>query len=74
MIIAHGGRPAHLRAVRRSGSDKRAARDSLYDDPHYLGFRVVHGHGFQRTPAAQEVLKPAVSSSVFGHFWGCGQK
>jgi len=28
----------------------------------------------QRTPAAQEVLKPAVSGSVFGHFWGCGQK
>ena len=23
---------------------------------------------------AQEVLKPAVSSSPFGHFWGCGQK
>jgi len=46
----------------------------LYDDPHYLGFRVVHGHGFQRTPAAQEILKPAVSGSVFGHFWGCGQK
>jgi len=46
----------------------------LYDDPHYLGFRVVHGHGFQRIPAAQEVLKPAVSGSVFGHFWGCGQK
>ena len=52
----------------------RTARDSLYDDPHYLGFRVVHGHGFQRIPAAQEVLKPAVSGSVFGHFWGCGQK
>ena len=27
-----------------------------------------------RTPTAQEVLKPAVSSGVFGHFWGCGQK
>ena len=36
--------------------------------------RVVRGGGFQRTPAAQEVLKPVVSSSVFGHFWGCGQK
>ena len=23
---------------------------------------------------AQEVLKPAVSSSPFGHFWGWGQK
>ena len=65
---------AHYRAERGSGSDKRSVSDSLYDDPHYLGFRVVHGHGFQRTPAAQEVLKPAVSGSVFGHFWGCGQK
>ena len=64
----------YLRVVRRSGSDKRTARDSLYDDVRQFKSRVVRGGGFQRTPAAQEVLKPAVSSSVFGHFWGCGQK
>ena len=64
----------YLRVVRRSGSDKRTARDSLYDDVRQFRSRVVRGGGFQRTPAAQEVLKPAVSSSVFGHFWGCGQK
>ena len=63
----------YLRVVRRSGSDKRTARDSLYDDVRQFKSRVVRGGGFQRTPAAQEVLKPAVSSSVFGHFWGCGQ-
>ena len=39
-----------------------------------LVFAWYRAAGFQRTPAAQEVLKPAVSSSVFGHFWGCGQK
>ena len=60
--------------VRRSGSDKRTAHDSLYDDVRQFKSRVVRGGGFQRTPAAQEVLKPAVSSGVFGHFWGCGQK
>ena len=64
----------YLRVVRRSGSDKRTARDSLYDDVRQFKSHVVRGGGFQRTPAAQEVLKPAVSSSVFGHFWGCGQK
>ena len=64
----------YLRVVRRSGSDKRTARDSLYDDVRQFKSRVVRGGGFQRTPAAQEVLKPAVSSSVFGHFWGSGQK
>ena len=64
----------YLRVVRRSGSDKRTARDSLYDDVRQFKSRVVRGGGFQRTPAAQEVLKPAVSSSGFGHFWGCGQK
>ena len=64
----------YLRVVRRRGSDKRTARDSLYDDVRQFKSRVVRGGGFQRTPAAQEVLKPAVSSSVFGHFWGCGQK
>ena len=64
----------YLRVVRRSGSDKRTARDSLYDDVRQFKSRVVRGGGFQRTPAAQEVLKPAVSSGVFGHFWGCGQK
>ena len=64
----------YLRVVRRSGSDKRTARDSLYDDVRQFKSRVVRGGGFQRTPAAQEVLKSAVSSSVFGHFWGCGQK
>ena len=64
----------YLRVVRRSGSDKRTARDSLYDDVRQFKSRVVRGGGFQRTPAAQEVLKPAVSSSVFGHFWGCGKK
>ena len=64
----------YLRVVRRSGSDKRTARDSLYGDVRQFKSRVVRGGGFQRTPAAQEVLKSAVSSSVFGHFWGCGQK
>ena len=64
----------YLRVVRRSGSDKRTAHDSLYDDVRQFRSRVVRGGGFQRTPAAQEVLKPAVSSGVFGHFWGCGQK
>ena len=39
-----------------------------------LGLRVVRGHVFPARSGAQEVLKPAVSSSVFGHFWGCGQK
>ena len=39
-----------------------------------LVFAWYRAAGFQRIPAAQEVLKPAVSSSVFGHFWGCGQK
>ena len=60
--------------VRGSGSDKRIASDSLYDDLQRFGLRVVYGGGFRRTTGAQEVLKPAVSSSVFGHFWGCGQK
>ena len=64
----------YLRVVRRSGSDKRTARDSLYDDVRQFKSRVVRGGGFQRTPAAQEILKPVVSGSVFGHFWGCGQK
>ena len=63
-----------FRAERGSGSDKRTARDSLYDDVRQFKSRVVRGGGFQRTPAAQEVLKPAVSGSAFGHFWGCGQK
>ena len=62
------------RMVRRSGSDKRIVSDSLYDDVRQFKSRVVRGGGFQRTPAAQEVLKPAVSSRPFGHFWGCGQK
>jgi len=39
-----------------------------------LGLRVVRGHVFPMRSGAQEVLKPAFSSSVFGHFWGCGQK
>ena len=39
-----------------------------------LGLRVVRGHVFPTRSGAQEVLKPAVSSSGFGHFWGCGQK
>ena len=64
----------YLRVVRRSGSDKRTASDSLYGDVRQFKSRVVRGGGFQRTPAAQEVLKSAVSSSAFGHFWGCGQK
>ena len=58
----------YLRVVRRSGSDKRTARDSLYDDVRQFKSRVVRGGGFQRTPAAQEVLKPAVSSSVLVTF------
>ena len=58
----------YLRVVRRSSSDKRTARDSLYDDVRQFKSRVVRGGGFQRTPAAQEVLKPAVSSSVLVTF------
>ena len=65
----YNDKPAHLRAERGSGSDKRAANDSLYGVLHRFGSRVVHGHVFQHTPAAQEVLKPAVLSSIFGHFW-----
>jgi len=53
---------------------KGSASDSLYDEMRRSKSRVIHNCGFQRTPTAQEVLKPAVSSSVFGHFWGCGQK
>ena len=65
---------AHYRAERGSGSDKRSVSDSLYDDVQHLGFRGVRGCVFLAWSGAQEVLKPAVSSSVFGHFWGCGQK
>ena len=64
----------YLRVVRRSGSDKRTARDSLYDDVRQFKSRVVRGGGFQRTPAAQEVLKPAVSSSVFWSLLGLRPK
>ena len=62
LIIAHGGRPAHLRTVRRSGSDKRTARDSLYDDQRRFGFRVVRGGRF-----------PAYSSRA-GSLETCGFK
>ncbi len=71
--VSHRRGTVYLRVVRRSGSDKRTASDSLYGDVRQFKSRVVRGGGFQRTPAAQEVLKPAVSSSVFGHFWGCGK-
>ena len=72
--LSYRRRTAHLCMVRESGSDKRTASDSLYDEMRRSKSRVIHSCGFQRTPTAQEVLKPAVSSSVFGHFWGCGQK
>ena len=68
------GRAWHYHAERGSGSDKRTARDSLYDDQHYLGFRGGTRRRVAARSGAQEVLKPAVSSRPFGHFWGCGQK
>ena len=72
--LSYRRRTAHLCMVRESGSDKRTASDSLYDEMRRSKSRVIHSCVFQRTPTAQEVLKPAVLSSVFGHFWGCGQK
>ena len=73
-VPLHDNRPAHLRAVRGSGSDKRSTRDSLYDDQHIFWSSRGTRRRFMTRPAAQEVLKPAVSSRPFGHFWGCGQK
>ena len=73
-VPLHDNRPARLRAVRGSGSDKRSTRDSLYDDRHIFWSSRGTRRRFMTRPAAQEVLKPAVSSGVFGHFWGCGQK
>ena len=64
----------HYRVEHGSGSDMRTASDSLYDDQHIFWFSRGTGRRFMTRSAAQEVLKPAVSSSVFGHFWGCGQK
>ena len=62
------------RAERGSGSGERRISDSLYGDVRRFRFRGGRGDGFRHGPGAQEVLKPAVSSSSFGHFWGCGQK
>ena len=73
-VPLHDNRPARLRAVRGSGSDKRSTRDSLYGDQHIFWFSRGTRRRFMTQSAAQEVLKPAVSSSIFGHFWGCGQK
>ena len=70
----YNDKSAHLRAKRGSGSDKRAANDSLYGDLHRFRSRVVHGHVFQRTSTAQEVLKPAVSSSLFWSLLGLRPK
>ena len=55
-------KPAHRRAVRGSGSDKRIASDSLYDDQRRFGFRVVRGGRF-----------PAYSSRA-GSLETCGFK
>ena len=74
LIIAQTVDQHTHRAVHGSGSDKRTARIRLYDEMRRSKSRVIHSCVFRRTPTAQEVLKPAVSSSVFGHFWGCGQK
>ena len=73
-VPLHDNRPARLRAVRGSGSDMRSTRDSLYDDQHIFWSSRGTRRRFMTRSAAQEVLKPAVSSSIFGHFWGCGQK
>ena len=73
-VPLHDNRPARRRAVRGSGSDKRSTRDSLYGDRHIFWFSRGTRRRFMTRSAAQEVLKPAVSSSIFGHFWGCGQK
>ena len=73
-VPLHDNRPARLRVVRGSGSDKRSTRDSLYDDQHIFWSSRGTRRRFMTRPAAQEVLKPAVSSRPFGHFWGCGQK
>ena len=43
------GRPAHRRAVRGSGSDKRTASDSLYSDVRQVGFRGVRGGALWRS-------------------------
>ena len=45
---------AHYRAERGSGSDKRTASDSLYDEMRRSKSRVIHSCGFQRTPTAQK--------------------
>ena len=73
-VPLHDNRPARRRAVRGSGSGERRTSDSLYDDQHIFWFSRGTRRRFMTRSAAQEVLKPAVSSSVFGHFWGCGQK
>ena len=73
-VPLHDNRPARLRAVRGSGSDKRSTGDSLYGDRHIFWFSRGTRRRFMTRPAAQELLKPAVSSRPFGHFWGCGQK
>ena len=73
-VPLHDNRPAHRRAVRGSGSDMRSTGDSLYGDQHIFWFSRGTRRRFMTRSAAQEVLKPAVSSRPFGHFWGCGQK
>ena len=70
----YNDKPAHLRAKRGSGSDKRRTGDSLYDDLHRFGSRAARGGSFQRTSTAQEVLKPAVSSSLFWSLLGLRPK
>ena len=73
-VPLHDNRPARLRAVRGSGSGDGGTSDSLYGDQHIFGFSRGTRRRFMTRTAAQEVLKPAVSSRPFGHFWGCGQK
>ena len=73
-VPLHDNRPARLRAVSGSGSGDGGTSDSLYGDQHIFWFSRGTRRRFMTRTAAQEVLKPAVSSSIFGHFWGCGQK
>ena len=70
----YGAREESFRAERGSGSGDGRTHDSLYDNMRQIRFRGVRGCRFLARAGAQEVLKPAVSSSSFGHFWGCGQK
>ena len=62
LIIAKIGRTTRPILLCRSGSDKRIASDSLYDDQRRFGFRVVRGGRF-----------PAYSSRA-GSLETCGFK